>query len=164
MQLAEKYYAIPKLYQELTDNFKDKNIVNDGKTIQERLRSGQLDYFFVYESSAKQAGYRYITFPEQIDFSDINQASYYEQAVLKVTGKTEGTYVEVKGQPIVYGVTLVKNAPQRKEALQFLKFLLTDGQEFMAKAGLIPINPPEIRENELSAIPAEIKDQIVARQ
>jgi molybdate/tungstate transport system substrate-binding protein len=157
MQLAEKYYQLPGLYQKLENNFHETNIINDGKTIQEKLRSGELDYFFMYESSAKQGGYRYVKLPEQLDFSSLEYADYYQQAVLKLTGRTEGSFVEVKGQPIVYGLTLVNNAPHRKEALEFLEFLLTDGQEFMNAAGFIPMNPPQVRKDELLFLPVELQ-------
>lgn len=157
LQLAEKYYQLPGLYQRLENNFHPTNIVNDGKVIQEKLHAGQLDYFFMYESSAKQGGYHYVKLPEQLDFSSLEYAGYYQQAVLKLTGKAEGSFVEVKGQPIIYGLTLVNNAPHRKEALEFLEFLLTDGQEFMNTAGFIPINPPQVREDEMLFLPVELQ-------
>ena len=160
MKLAEKYYQIPGLYQRLETNFHATNIVNDGKMIQEKLATGQLDFFFMYESSAKQGGNPYVKLPEQLDFSSLEYADYYQQAALKLTGKAEGTFVEVKGKPIIYGLTLVNNSPHRKEALEFLQFLLTDGQEFMNKAGFIPMNPPQVRQDEMLSLPIELQ-QIV---
>lgn len=157
MQLAEKYYQLPGLYQRLENNFHPTNIVNDGKVIQEKLHTGQLDYFFMYESSAKQGGYRYVELPVQLDFSSSKYADYYQQAVLKITGKTEGSFVEVKGQPIIYGITLVNNSPHGKEALEFLKFILTDGQVFMETAGFISVNSPEIRKDEIRFLPVELQ-------
>jgi molybdate/tungstate transport system substrate-binding protein len=162
LKLAEKYYRLPGLYQKVTENFHDKNIVNDGKIIGEKLHAGQLDYFFMYESSAKQGGYRYVKLPEQIDFSSVEYADYYKQAALKLTGKTEGSFIEVKGQPIIYSVTLVNNSPHRKEALEFLEFLLTNGQSFMNKAGFIPMNPPQVRKEEGNFIPSELRHVVKA--
>lgn len=164
MQLAEKYYQLPGLYQRLENNFHPTNIVNNGAEIQEKLRAGQLDYFFMYESSAKQGGYRYVKLPEQLDFSSLQYADYYQQAVLKLTGRAEGTFVEVKGQPIIYGLTLVNNSPHRAEALEFLEFLLTDGQEFMNKAGFIPMNPPQVREDEMIFLPIELQHLVKGLQ
>lgn len=157
MELAEKYYQLPGLYQRLENNFQPTNIVNDGKVIQEKLGAGQLDYFFMYESSAKQGGYPYVALPEQLDFSSSKYVDYYQQAVLKITGKEEGTFIEVKGQPIIYGITLVNHSPHPAAAVEFLKFLLTDGQEFMQAAGFIPMNPPQMPNNEMGLLPIELQ-------
>ncbi|SDF21509.1 extracellular solute-binding protein [Sporomusa acidovorans] len=157
LQLAEKYYHKPGLYQKLINNFPPDNIVNDGKTIQAMLNKGELDYFFFYESSAKQGGYRYITLPAQLDFSSSDYTSYYKQAKLTLTGKTPGSTEQVHGQPIIYGLTLVNNAPHAQEALQFMHFLLTDGQKYLNDAGFISMNP-RVRSHELPSIPAELKD------
>lgn len=57
--------------------------------------------------------------PEQLDFSSLEYADYYQRVVLKLTGKTEGSFVEVKGQPIIYGITLVNNSLHRKKHWNF---------------------------------------------
>lgn len=49
----QKNITILRLVQELEGNFHSTNIVNNGKAIEEKLRAGQLDYFFMYESSSK---------------------------------------------------------------------------------------------------------------
>jgi len=157
MELAEKYYKSPGLYQRLENNFHPMNIVNDGKIIQEKLRAGQLDYFFMYESSAKQGGYRYVQLPEQLDFSSSKYVDYYQQASLKITGKEEGSFIQVKGEPIIYGITLVNHSPHPAAALEFLKFLLTDGQEIMHTAGFIPMTPPQIPKKEMGLLPVELQ-------
>lgn len=156
LQLAEKYYRQPGLYQKLTDNFSPDNMLNDGNTIAKHFADGQLDYFFLYESSAKQAGYRYITLPEQIDFSSLQYSGYYRQASLTLTGKTPGSTVTVKGQPIIYGLTMVRNAPHAQAALAFLDFLLTDGQVFLRDAGFIPMSQPLVRPAEMPLLPQEL--------
>jgi len=159
LQLAEKYYHKQGLYQDLVNNFHESNTVNDGKTITEMLNSGRLDYFFFYESSAKQGGYRYITLPVELDFSSLDYINYYKQATLTLNGKKTGSVEQVYGQPIIYGLTLVNNAPHTKEALQFIHFLLTDGQKYLNDAGFISMNPL-VRTRELPYIPAELTDLI----
>ena len=160
LQLAEKFYQQPGLYEKLTANFAADNMINNGKDIAEHFAKGQLDYFFLYESSAKQAGYRYITLPEQIDFSSLQYSDYYQQASINLTGKTPGSSILVKGQPIIYGLTMVQNAPHPRESLLFLKFLLTNGQAFFKDAGFMPMSHPLVRLSELSAVPVELKSII----
>ncbi len=61
---------------------------------------------------------------------------------MRITGKEPGAFIIKVGEPILYGVTIPKNAPNRELALKFLAFLLNvdkggailedNGQTFVA--------------------------------
>ena len=92
---------------------------------------------------AVQHGLEFVELPDEINLSMVEQADFYKQATVKIAGKEPGTTMTMAGKPIVYGVTIPRNAPSPELALEFVKFLLgPDGQAIMEKQGQPPIVPP----------------------
>ena len=81
----------------------------------------------------------FVDLPEQIDLSRIEYADTYRKVkVQTVDGKTK------TGKPIVYGITVPKNAENPDMGLEFVKFVIGDaGQNIFADMGQPPIVPPE---------------------
>nr|HID13915.1 extracellular solute-binding protein [Anaerolineae bacterium] len=53
-----------------------------------------------------------------------------------------GTTITMMGKPIVYGVTIPKNAPNPELAIEFVRFLIgPEGQAIMEQQGQPPIVP-----------------------
>ena len=99
------------------------------------LQSGDVDYVFLYKSVAKQFGFRYLELPPQINLGDKKYESYYAKVeVVLANGKA------VRGKPIVYGLTIPKNAPHRELAVKFVETILKNPQVFK-KLGQDPITP-----------------------
>ena len=142
MKLADLYYGKPifetlverntNIYANGTHIYVPKDIqFKTGKVVMRPketdlvglVESGSLDYFFIYKSVAEQHHLRYIELPDEINLRDFNLAGYYARVEITLgsTGKT------IKAKPIVYGVTVLKNAPHRELAIEFLKYWL--GQE-----------------------------------
>jgi len=141
-QLAEKYYQQPGLYEKLDEASPPENTRPKSVELLALLESGELDYAFQYQSVAVQHNFKYVSLPERIDLSNTDYADFYAQAVVTLTGKTPGTMVEVKGEPIVYGMTIPKNAPHPKLAQAFVAFLLgPEGRAIMKQNGQLPIVP-----------------------
>ena len=114
------------------------------------VESGSLDYFFIYKSVAEQHHLRYITLPGEINLGDFGKADYYARVSITLgsTGKT------IKAKPIVYGVTVLKDAPHRELAIEFLKFWLgKEGKEAFEENHQDFLNPPVAFGN----VPEEIK-------
>ncbi|WP_297534861.1 tungstate ABC transporter substrate-binding protein WtpA [Thermococcus sp.] len=142
---------VPKVIQFKTDKIvmrpKETDLVG-------LVESGAVDYFFIYKSVAEQHHLRYITLPKQINLEDFKLANYYGQVEVTIgsTGKT------IKAKPIVYGVTVLKNAPHRELALEFLKFWLSQqGREIFEKNYQDFLNPPIAFGNVPSIIRNEVK-------
>lgn len=93
------------------------------------VESGAIDYFFIYKSVAEQHHLRYIELPNEINLKDFKLKDYYGRVTVTLgsTGKT------IKAKPIVYGVTIPKNAEHKELAIEFLKFMLTKGREIFEK-------------------------------
>ena len=63
---------------------------------------------------------------------------------------------EVTGKPIVYGITIPKNAEHKEYAERFLEILLSkEGQEVFRKLGQPPIVPAEA--NDKGKVPESLR-------
>ncbi len=106
------------------------------------LDSGNLDYAFEYRSVATQHGFDFITLPDEIDLSSMGHEEFYATATVNVTGSEPGSTATQTGAPIIYGITIPKNAPHPQRAIDFLKLLLgSQGQAILESCGQPPIVP-----------------------
>ena len=173
MKLADLYYGKPVFETLVEKNTnihanetqiyapKEIEVKNDKVVIRPKetdltglVESGSLDYFFIYKSVAEQHNLRYITLPAEINLGDFSRADYYAQVSITLgsTGKT------IKAKPIVYGITVPGNAPHRKLAIEFLKFLLgKKGREVFEKNHQDFLNPPVAFGNVPEGIRALVK-------
>ncbi|MHC4133063.1 MAG: tungstate ABC transporter substrate-binding protein WtpA [Planctomycetota bacterium] len=121
--LAEKFYIRPGL-AELILNKDQKHIRPKEVDLLPLLEVGAIDYIFIYRSVAEQHKLKYITLPDQISLKSCKYSDFYKTASTRITGKEPGTYMTKTASPIVYGVTIPNNAPNRELALDFTDFLL----------------------------------------
>ena len=112
IQLAEKYYKIPGLYDKLIANRPKENVRPKSVELISLLQTGNMDYAWEYLSVAVQHGLKYVTLPDQINLGNYKYDKLYAEAVVRVTGKKPGTFMDIKGKSCTYGVTLIKEAPQ----------------------------------------------------
>jgi molybdate/tungstate transport system substrate-binding protein len=144
-QLAEKHYHVPGLYEKLRARCPLRNIRPKETDLIALLEAGQLDYLFIYKSVAEQHHMPFVTLPPRVNLGDPAHATFYKQATIKISGKKPGTFVEKKGAAMIYGITILKNAPDRKWAVKFLDFVLgPEGRAIMAKNGQQAIHPIQV--------------------
>lgn len=144
-QLAESHYKQPKLYDQLKTKLPKKNIRSNAVALLALLQSGEMDYIFDYASLAKQHGLRAIPLPREINLSDPLFADRYAAAGVTIPGKEPGTTNQIKGAPIVYSLTILKNAKNRQAAEAFASFIAGPrGRALMADAGMTPLVPARI--------------------
>jgi len=102
------------------------------------LQSGDLDYAFEYRSVAAQHELNFIEFAEAINLSNVTYEDFYQEASVQIM-KEPGpppTYKTESGEPIVYGITILKNAENKDLAVEFVKLLLSGkGQSVMELNG-----------------------------
>jgi len=60
---------------------------------------------------------------------------------VKVRGSAPGDTILIKGEAMVYGVTILKNSPNKKAAEEFVKFLLSEdgGRRILSQMGQSPV-------------------------
>lgn len=120
-KLAEIYYDKPGLADELTSICSKNNIKPMSVELTAALQAGEIDYAFEYLSVAKENALKYVKLPAKINFSDPKYASFYSKVSLTLNnGK------QVIGKPILYGITILNNAPNKKLAEEFLQFMLSE--------------------------------------
>ncbi len=151
LQLAEKYYGEPALFEKLygfnfnpqfeTVQIPEKTVIfvpevqtpsNSKVTLRASsiqlaplLDSGSLDYCILYESNAKQYGYNYIVLPEMIDLGSEGMADNYAKVEVRFLHARYGS-IELKrpGRVIHYGLTIPVNALNQAGAESFIAYLL----------------------------------------
>jgi molybdate/tungstate transport system substrate-binding protein len=139
--LAEKYYRQPGLAEKMLS--KNNEYIRPKEVdLVALIESNAIDYMFQYKSVAIQHGLKYIELPREINLSDPSKNDLYSSVSMNVAGNKPGTKIKVSGDYINYSITVLDNAPQKEEAINFLEFLLSpDGMSIFKKDGQDPIIP-----------------------
>jgi len=136
LRLAEEYYKHRGLASQLLA--KDQRFIRPKETdLLALLESRALDYAFLYRSVAEQHGMPYITLPDSINLGNPDLEEHYAKSTVDIAGKKPGEPFAMKGEPMVYGITMLKDAPNPEMAKAFLHFILApdQGMEIMRKNG-----------------------------
>jgi len=160
LQLAERYYKQPGLYQKLLANRPEANIRPKSVELVNLLKTGHMDYAWEYLSVAVQHQLKYLQLPAEINLGDYHQDDLYKQAKVEVSGKKPGTTLTRTGQSCTYGVTLINQAPNKAGAVAFLAYLLAKdgGLKILADQGQPPLDPVRVPTAEMKAkLPAELQ-------
>ncbi len=157
-QLAEDYYNTPglhdKLYGAVGELIRPKEV-----DLIALLESGDLDYAFNYLSVARQHKLNFVELPAEINLSSQEFKDNYSKAKVKIAGKKPGETITKMGKPIVYGMTIPKNAPHPELAILWVNFLLSsDGMAIMEANGQPPIMPAVT--NDKSKLPDELRKYV----
>lgn len=156
LKLAELYYGREGLTALFTA--KDLNMVRPKEVdLLALLESNAIDYIFIYKSVAMQHQLDYIELPAEIDLSDPRLSDLYASVSVDITGSKPGETIAIAGSPMVYGVTLLDDAPGREAAIDFLSFLLGErGREIMGEMGQKMDSAPLVRP--FSKLPAPLQE------
>jgi molybdate/tungstate transport system substrate-binding protein len=143
LQLAEIYYKKPGLYKKLIANRPKANVKAKAVELVKMLQAGQLDYGWEYLSVAVQRKLKYVKLPGKINLGNYKYDDFYKQAKVEVTGKKPGTTITRVGKSCTYGVTLIKNAPNKDAAVAFLQYMLSPnhGLKILKEMGQPPFVP-----------------------
>ena len=141
-ELAEKFYGIDGLSKKLIE--KDKNFIRPKEVdLLALLESHAIDYIFIYRSIAQQHHLKYVILPDSINLKSPELSNYYSRATVSISGKTPGETSLKKGETMVYGITIPKQAPNKEAAEKFIEFLLSKnkGMKIVEKNGQPSIVP-----------------------
>lgn len=163
IQLAEGYYKNDQIFEDLVGAHSNITITEENGTstvhatdsgsddttlfirpkaddLVRMVKSGDLDYAWEYRSVAVQNDLLFIELPEEFDLSSVEFAENYA-TVQTEAKKGDGTTL-CAGSPIVYGVTVPKNAEHPDLGLAFVEMLVgAAGQEILTADGQPPIAP-----------------------
>ncbi len=135
-QLAENYYN----YLGLTEKIKSKNqeyIRPKEVDLLALLESNTIDYIFLYRSVAKQHQLKYLILPDSINLKTPKLNPHYKIASIDILGTEPGTTITQYGQAMVYGLTILKDAPNKDLANKFIDFVLSEdkGRKILEENG-----------------------------
>jgi molybdate/tungstate transport system substrate-binding protein len=155
-QLAEKYYKQKGLSAQLLAKNKD-NMRPKETDLLGTLESGNVDYIFLYRSVAEQHKLKYVVLPDEVNLKNPAFAELYKSVSVEINGKKPGEKITQTGEPMIYGITIPTNAPNKTLALAFVKFLLTKekGMAILARLGQASVVPSPTQTYD--KIPEELK-------
>ena len=117
-----------------------------GESLYDALRAGDLDYVVTYRSSALTTGLRFVELSPDIDLGDPGREATYAAVSLPIArepGSSDST--SVRGEPILYGVTVPARARNRSMGERFVRELLgVGGQSILAGHGFLVSTRPAI--------------------
>jgi molybdate/tungstate transport system substrate-binding protein len=163
MQLAEKHYKIPGLYQRLLANRPKEFMRDKSVSLTALLQSGEMDYIWAYRSVALQHGLKFISLDDHVNLAVPEYDDFYRQAAVRVSGERPGTFLIRQGQLCAYGIALLEKAPNREAAEAFLAYLLDPqgGLRILAEQGQPPFLPPWVPSREMKALLPEALQKLV---
>jgi molybdate/tungstate transport system substrate-binding protein len=167
LQLAEKYYQQPDLYQKTIANRPVRNVRPKAVELISLLQTGNMDYAWEYRSVAVQHNLQFVEMPDQINLGNYKFDADYAQATVEVSGKKPGTTMTMQGKSITYGITLLKDAPNREVATAFLAFMLdsSGGLKILEELGQPPFVPARVATAEMRAVlPLPLQPLVTVQQ
>lgn len=167
LQLAEDYYEIADFYNKAIANRPKENVRPKAVELVSLLQTGNMDFGWEYRSVAVQHGLKYIELPEQINLGNYQFDNDYARATVEVSGKKPGSKMVMKGKSITYGVTLLKDAPNREAAEAFLAFMLNEegGLKILNELGQPPFIPARVSSEQMkSNLPSQLRPLVTVRK
>lgn len=141
LMLAEKYYGVPGLANQLLS--RDNEYIRPKEVdLLALLETGTVDYVFNYRSVAQQHQLPYLQLPAEINLKEARLADLYAMVTTEINGKEPGTNMTISGEPMLYSMTILTQAPHPTVAMAFTEFLLSpDGQRIMEACGQPSVVP-----------------------
>ncbi|MDK2847709.1 MAG: molybdate/tungstate transport system substrate-binding protein [Desulfuromonadales bacterium] len=167
LQLAEKFYNQPGLYEKLLANRPEANVRPKAVELITLLQNGDMDYAWEYRSVAVQHGLEFVSLDDHINLGNYALDDFYKQATVQVTGKKPGTFMTRTGQSVTYGVTLIKDAPNKEAAEAFLAYLLDSegGLKILDEMGQPPFVPARVPTADMkSKLPASLQALVEVKE
>ena len=101
-------------------------------------------------------------FPDEINLSDPAKDAYYRQNAVVVlpglgTSRSART-IAVPGAHVAWGITLLKDAPNKQNAIKFLQLLLSpEGTSALKKNGPDPLSPAIVSSEDFRNLPEPLR-------
>ncbi len=167
-QLAEEFYKSPNLYNNLLGHLVIMG-QNSGAVL-----GKQFDFQFAYEHNARATAatnpdYQYVDLPDELNLSDPAKDAYYREhavVVLPGLGTTKSARtIAVPGAWLAWGITMMKDAPNKENAIKFLQLLLgPTGTAALKENGPDPISPALVNPADLRNVPESLRRLVTSSQ
>lgn len=142
LRLAQKYYNESNIAESILQ--KDNRFIRPKEVdLIALLETGAIDYIFLYRSVAVQHGLNFLSLPCEINLGNPQHADFYLNSKVVIRGSSPVDSLEIQGEPMVYGITIPKNAPNRELAKRFINYYLhpSKGLRIIESMGMPVVNP-----------------------
>jgi len=160
-RLAQSYYDEPNLYNDLLEHYVATPAA--GAPAGTFALGTNYNFQLIYVRNAQTTAstnpdYRYVNLPDQINLGDSEQNCYYRQAVIVEPDLFGTGFVPLPASRVIWGVSVMKKAPNKDNAVQFLQYLLgTVGQAALTANGPDPIIPAVVSHEDYWKIPKALR-------
>ena len=166
-ELAEEFYGIGNLYTALLEHNLIVPAAVPAGTFGFKGTNATypvFDYLILYEHNAlalskTDPNYRYVNLPDEINLGNPEKNDFYRRAVVVQPG-VPGTkpFVKIPGTQVIWGATVLNDAPNRANGIQFLAFLLGQvGKEALLANGPTPISPAIVSHRDYRKLPPSLQ-------
>jgi molybdate/tungstate transport system substrate-binding protein len=157
-QLAARHYGIPDLEARLLRAAPARNVRPREADQVALLQAGELDYIWTYENLAELMSLSYLTLPSEVDLGSPADSLAYAAASTRVLGKRVGDTLTIRGRPILFGVSVPRQAPHAALAERFVAYLLSpEGRRILRRTRFDALETPLLRGRE---VPALVRRQV----
>lgn len=144
-QLAERHYGEPGLAKRLEAASPPTHVRPKSAELVALLQAHELDYAWMYESSARGARLPFVALPHEVDLGEEELAAVYDSVRVRVAGAAPGDTLEVHGTPIRYGISIPANTRRAALAATFVRYLFSEeGQRILHAEFLDALAAPSI--------------------
>jgi molybdate/tungstate transport system substrate-binding protein len=159
LELAQASFpSQPQLRRRLVARCKREHRKPHESELLRLLQTRSIDYAFLYRSSAEEHRLKFLRLPPRYNLGKAALRATYAKASVKVHfGQRAAT--TVRGAPVVYGLSIPRDAPQQKGALAFTRMLLGEpGARALRRHGFTPLRPA--RSAQRRALPAQLREVV----
>lgn len=131
MKLQEKHLSSQNFVNKLRN--KDNKYIRPKETdLLALLETHTIDYIFMYKTVAQQHNLKWIALSDTVNLSKASLQDMYNKVRVNVRGSSPGDTLQIKGNSMVYGYCLLKDAPNPENTQKFLELLHSQrGQEII---------------------------------
>ncbi|MFI5257650.1 MAG: extracellular solute-binding protein [Gemmatimonadales bacterium] len=158
-QLAARHYGIPDLPARMLRAAPERNVRPREADQVALLQAGELDYIWTYENLARSMGLRFVRLPDEIDLGEAADSAGYAFASARVPGARVGDTIVVRGEPILFAVSVPTRATHGRAGTNFVAYLLSPtGRRILRGASLDALEQPVIVGRRAPALVVEAAD------
>jgi molybdate/tungstate transport system substrate-binding protein len=159
-QLAERHLTAEKVGADLAGRLRARcpraHITTDESELLQLLQTRAIDYAFLYRSTAEDHNLKTVLLPDAYNLGAAERSAEYERASVRVRMRRSEALEEIRGGPILYGLTLPRDPPNPEGATDFVRLILGDaGRRTLERAGFRALSPP--RCDRKAELPAKLR-------
>jgi molybdate/tungstate transport system substrate-binding protein len=145
IQLAERHYRQAGLSAKLLAAMPSRYVRPKEADLVALVQAGELDYAWSYRSIAVATGLRSVALPPEVDLGDPRFAEAYRVVTVRVPAAPGAEALTLRGEPIVYALTIPEGAPNPGAGAGFVRFVFSpDGQAILRRHGYILLDRPRV--------------------